>query len=272
MKIRNSGSSYGSFGNGQSRSDSFRRKHRLGQKVRGILLKNIPDGMAWVSIGDDKLLAQLNSAHPEGARLSFVIKQLSPDIILKEIFETGQATGNTIGIASSFDTARTLFENKFHHELQSTFVSGATEFTQLLSSKSKLYAAFKDTQQCLSVISEALENAQIGQVLYQPWLTPTSRRQLTFIKHFNSSTTQLLEAIVEFEHTVWGNARVEFLFKNSHAGYKLKAQHLSHADQLKSYLAASSTLISESSECLGIAKLPPTAHGGILTELLFRSQ
>ena len=112
MRIRNSGAGFRGFG-GKSRSDSFKQKHKLGGKIKGKLLKWVSDDMAWVSIDGDKLLAQLHSAHKEGASLTFIIKQLTPDIILKEVFEFSSGSANALDLANNFNTARTLFENRF---------------------------------------------------------------------------------------------------------------------------------------------------------------
>jgi len=277
MRIRSSGSGFGNFGGGESRSDSFRQKHRLGQKVKGKLIKHVSDEMAWVSIGGDNLLAQLQSKHPEGTQLTFIVKQLVPNIILKEVFELNSVSANTIGMASAFDTSRILFENKFKTVQDSLSsanpIARLSHFLELLAKDTSLHTAFKDATDCARTISTQLQANNTGRILYQPWLVPESRRQATFVRSFSShENNPLIETIIEFEHTSWGMVRAEFLYKKTKAGYKLKLQHLKHGKALLKYLNTRqySELTAET-ECLGIAKLPQSAHGGILTELVFRT-
>lgn len=275
MRIRNSGTGFGGFGGGESRSDSFRKKHKLGQKVRGKLLKRISDDMAWVSIDGDKLLAQIQPAHQEDAHLTFIVKQLTPDIILKEVFEFSSGSANALGMANNFDTARTLFENKFRPVQHTLNAANATsrlgKFLELLASIPALHANFKDAVICAQTISAHLETTKTGRMLYQPWLVPEGRRQTTFIRSFTKQDTNpLIETIVEFEHSKWGLVQVEFLYKRPKVGYKLKLQNPAQSDSLLHYLTARSySGLTTKIECLGVKKLPQNKHGGILSELIF---
>ena len=271
MRIRNSGTGFRGFGGGESRSDSFRKKHKRGQKVRGKLLNRISDDMAWVSIDGDKLLAQIQPAHQEGAHLTFIVKQLTPDIILKEVFEFSSGNANALDMASSFDTARTLFENKFRpiqHTLNAANApSRLGKFIELLASTPALHTTFKDAVICAQTISANLD----GRMLYQPWLVPEGRRQTTFIRSFTKQDTNpLIETIVEFEHSKWGLVQVEFLYKKPKVGYKLKLQNPAQSNSLLHYLTARSYPgLTTKIECLGVKKLPQNKHGGILSELIF---
>lgn len=274
MRIRGSGSGFGSFSGKDDRSESFRQKHRLGQKVKGTLLKNIAESMAWVAIDGDKLLAQLQRPRPEGARLTFIIKQLVPDIILKEIFESSAASTSALNLAKSFDTARTLFENalkKTDTTLPTLGPLCQTDFLFILANSPKLYTLFRDATHCAQTISNELEYAQKGSLLYQPWLAPDARRQVTHIANPRPGKGTLIETTMEFEHDSWGLVRVEFLCKGTTAGYKLKLQTLSHTKALTRYLSTRNHRdLALDLTCLGVTKLPRRQHGGILAELLFR--
>ncbi len=161
MRVSGSGGGYENSGGRNNRSDSFRHKHHLGQKVKGTILKYISDDMAWISIDGNKLLAQLKSTHQVGSRLTFLIKQLVPDIVLKEIFEFDSDKADVLGLASSFDTARTLFENRFRKRLSNRpstpYLFSPETFLEDLISDISLYAAFKDAVDCASSISNHLE-------------------------------------------------------------------------------------------------------------------
>ncbi|BCS87409.1 hypothetical protein [Pseudodesulfovibrio sediminis] len=275
MRVSGSGSGGNSFFGGKNRSDSFRQKHRCGQKVKGILLKNLSDNMAWVEINGDKLLAQLEVYHPRGSRLTFIIKQLVPDIILKEL-TLGQTTGSTpLNLASAFDTARTLFENALRQELQSAKAVSPrlsqVDFFKLIASNAQLCACYLDATGCARALSTPLEQKGKGRILYQPWYAPYSRRQVTFV-HQNNEKSALNTSIVEFDHTQLGLVRVEFMYGNGKVAYKIKMQHPKHSTALLRYLAAQTHLeLTDQPDNLGIMKLPNFSHGGIITEMVFKA-
>lgn len=272
MRIRGSGKDTGGFGGGWSRSDSFKRKHRLGQKVRGILLKNVADNMAWVEINGDRLLAQLEITHPEGSRLIFVIKQLTPHIILKELSGRQSGTTGTLGLVKGFDTARTLFEGRFRPtfkkaqptEMPLSFIG----FMTLVVRDSDLHARYRDAANCAKVLSVSLGDDN-SRFLYQPWLAPDSRRQVTFIR--SNPTSGLTETIVEFDHSKMGLIRTDFLGKDSQTICKLKVQNMAHGKQLLRYLSSRKhPELDVEIENIGLSKLSQRNHGGIIAELLFK--
>ncbi|MCJ2164036.1 MULTISPECIES: hypothetical protein [unclassified Pseudodesulfovibrio] len=278
MRIRGSGTGSGDSQNGSGsgrRSDSFRRKYRLGQKIRGILLKNLPNSMAWVEIDDIRLLAQIEARHQEGSHLLFIVNQLTPDIILKEL-PLSQTTGvNVLGLASAFDTARTLFEHRFRTGLQESGYAGNSldiaGFLKLLAQHPDIHAAYMDAFNCVSTISASLEADRKGHVLYQPWLAPESLRQTTFIRD-SGDTTKLSETIVEFDHAALGLVRVQFLYKGNTLAYKLKIQHPDHEKSLQKYLNSREHRgLTLGIQHLGTSKLPRNSHCGIITEMLFKT-
>ena len=275
MRISGYGSGDSFGGGGGSRSDRFRHKHRPGQKVRGILLKNLPDAMAWVEIDGDRLLAQLETAHPEGSRLFFLIQQLTPRIILKEL--TGGPTdggAHTLGRVSDFDSARTLFENRFRPALKEAELDGSPlslpRFLTLLAANPPLYAAYRDAANCAQPLSEALTAMGKGSLAYQPWLAPTGRRQATFVRAVGADSA-LSETIVEFDHDRMGLTRVQFLRKGDTLSCRVLLQHPDHGKALAKYLdSRNHSDLGLRFQLLGVARLPRTSHGGILTETLFK--
>jgi len=273
MRIRGSGKDTGGFGGSGSRSDSFRRKHHPKQKVRGVLLKNVDDNMAWVEIDGDRLLAQLEVTHPEGARLTFVIEQLSPNIVLKELKGGGQqGGGGVLGRANAFDSARALFEAKFiplvrTPEAAKPHMDSKTFFAMLAVSRD-LLARYADAARCAGDLTRCLGEGR-GRFLYQPWLAPESRRQVTFVR--KAPDTGLTEAVVEFDHPDMGLVRAEFLHKDDRMAYKLKMQRMAHAKPLARYLASRvHPNLAGQADPPTIAKLPQSSHGGIVAERLFR--
>jgi len=271
MRIKGSGSGFSGFNGGsKDRSDSFRHGRRPGQKVRGILIKWVTKDRAWVRIDGHDLLAQLNSAPPVGTQLTFIIKQLNPDIMLKEIFEVSTAGSNALGMASSFENARTLFENSIRPhcaELETTPQNERlSAFVRQLAKSNNLFATFQDAATCVLSINSNIDTTKSGQLYYQPWLVPAGRRHITLVRRRND----LIESILECELGHFGMIRAEFLHKDSDTGYRLKIQNMGKAAELKKYLnSRKHPWISSDIECLGISKLPQSGHGGIMAELMF---
>jgi hypothetical protein len=231
--------------------------------------------MAWVDIDGDRLLAQLESHRPEGSRLLFLVQQLVPQIVLKEL--TGEGHGNqanALSRVSDFDSARTLFENKFRPALERAGFHGTPlplhDFLTLLAASTPLYAAYQDAANCAEPLSKALQEADKGSLCYQPWLAPTGRRQVTLVRHARSES-QLTEILIEFDHSRMGLARLQFLQKADTLSCRAQLQHPEHGRALSRYLdSRKHPDIPFQIQHLGVAKLPRTSHSGILAELLFQ--
>ncbi|WP_207259609.1 hypothetical protein [Desulfovibrio sp. Huiquan2017] len=274
MRISGSGTGGFSF-DGDSRSDRFRNRHRPGQKVRGVLLKNLPDSMAWVDIDGERLLAQLETAHAEGSRLLFLIQQLVPHIVLKELTGGGQGrTATTLSRVGDFDSARTLFENRFRPALKQAGLFGRPlslpAFLALLAASPPLLAAYQDAANCACPLSRALQDANKGILVYQPWLSPAALRQATIIRRAQEAS-RLTETVVEFDHARMGLTRVQFLRKADALSCRVQLQHPEHASDLSRYLDSHShpeTTLQV--QFLGVTKLPRASHSGLLPELLFK--
>lgn len=270
MRIRGSGNDATGFGGGWSRSDSFRRKHRLKQKVRGILLKNMENDMAWVEIDGDRLLAQLAVPHREGTQLTFIIEQLSPSIVLKELHGGAHGGGaSAVGLAKAFDSARALFEARFiplaAKQKDATAYMTPERFFPLLAASRELYARYADAVRCAAELS-ALLDEDGGRFLYQPWLAPACRRQVTFLR--TPDDTGLTEAVVEFDHPDMGLVRVRFLHKEGRTASKIDLQRMARSQALGRYLASRDR--ASQNALPTIARMSPTGHGGIISERLFR--
>nr|WP_319585039.1 hypothetical protein [uncultured Pseudodesulfovibrio sp.] len=243
--------------------------------MRGVLIKNLPDSMAWVDIDGERLLAQLESPRPEGSRLLFLVQQIVPQIVLKEL--TGDAHGNaanTLTRVSDFDSARTLFENRFRTALKEADLFGRPlplpDFLGLLAANPPLYAAYQDAANCAAPLSKALQDANKGTLRYQPWLAPTGQRQATVIRQADRES-QLTEIVIEFDHARMGLTRVQFLRKADTLSFRAQLQHPEYAHHLAADFETrrySDTVFQI--RHLGVGKLPRTSHSGILAELLFK--
>lgn len=270
MRIRGSGSGFSSFGDDSRRSDDFKKGRRPGQKVRGRLIKKVTENTAWVDIEGHKLLASIRTDAPEGTHLSFIIKQLTPTIILKAVFEPSGTGMNALSLASNFDTARTLFENRLRPYAKQLSRTNSCErkkgFIELLSSDNDLLSAYLDATNCLSIINNALDKS-FGRLAYMPWLVPSARRLITL----TAGTKEFLETTIEFDLPQLGMVRTIFLAKEEATGYRLLLQRKRNGNELKRYLTTRDrSFLAGNVRCLEVGRLPPQSHGGIITELMFK--
>ena len=88
MRIRGQGTSFSGHGSGQrdsGRAEQFRKAHRAGQKVRGMVMQWHSDSLAWVEIDGHRLLARVSRDSALGRERRFLIESLDPEIVLREL-------------------------------------------------------------------------------------------------------------------------------------------------------------------------------------------
>lgn len=261
---------FGLFGRGGSRSDSFKKGRKVEDKVRGTLLKWVSDDMAWVNIEGHKLLAQLNSKPVVGATLTFVIKQLTPDIVLKELFAPTGGSSGALSLANSFETARTLFQTRlFQQNATVDYAKSESQkrFLVALSSNDQLFAAYVDTINCVNAINSATGQHNIGKLFYAPWIVTEARNHIGLVKR---APTGMSEIRYEFELPSLGLIRADFLYKTSTVSYRLRLEHPHYASEIKRVLGTCQIQGIDSAHCLGVGPLPKHQHGSVLAELLFK--
>lgn len=99
MKTKGSSSSLTGqivFASSQSRTAAFRRNHRVGDEVEGVVLRNLGERQALIEVDGQKMVALLQSFPPEGQKVSLTVAQLHPYIVLKE--QTSSASGLNVYI------------------------------------------------------------------------------------------------------------------------------------------------------------------------------
>lgn len=262
----------GGSSSGRGRSETFRRNHKIGQKIRGRFIEKISSDMGWVVIDGQKLLANLNSTPSPGSLLTFRVVQLSPQIILKELFAPGFSGNPEFSRISDFETARTLFENRARTVLsalcEKTGHERKHDFFSALQQDRNCTDAFLDVTACAASLTASMNSGQT--ILYAPWLVPEGNRSVLICHPSLQGNTNFLSLTVECTFPRFGLTRVQVLAKPPRAGIKLLLEHPRHGPQLHKILRNVLTAKAEDTSLLGIEKLPPHAHGGILSELLLR--
>lgn len=272
MRIGGYGSGGSGFRGNDDRSSAFRQGRRPGQKVRGRVLKRLPDGLSWVEIDGHRLLARLNAPYPEGTWLTFRIRQLTPEIVLSEIFEPRSGSLPRLETAAGFEAARAPFEARFHPHAAALSACPPADrpaaFLALLETDGPLLAAYRDTLVRAGEITRLLPAGH--RLLHQPWLVPEARRQATIVRTpAPGDAHAMTTALVECELDGCGLVRAEFLHKDGETGYRLKLQRPEARTGLRAHLESHLASAFGSLRCLGVGKLSPREHGGIIAELLF---
>jgi hypothetical protein len=72
------------FAPDEERVKKFRKKFKLGDRIRARILKFIDERRAIILVGDIKLIAYLKKEVGVGEHISLEVKQLYPHIILKQ--------------------------------------------------------------------------------------------------------------------------------------------------------------------------------------------
>ncbi|MBI9111523.1 hypothetical protein [Maridesulfovibrio ferrireducens] len=275
MKISKYGS--GQYGNDNSRLSSrataFQKKYRVGEILKGRLLKWERQTLGWVEINSQTLLADISSSPVPGDTLAFIVHQLYPDIILKEIDPNDiSAEGqflNPVDITRQFVTKRAAFEaqsrtviNKFYRQAEATCPDKAESFLKIIESDTQSTILLFETLKCVSLLNSSLKTATLH---YMPWLMPIALNQeivLKIKKDEQNPDNSFYELFYAFDLSPSSPMRFKIMYKKPQCGFKLLA------DSQGTSLLLSSKLKESFPEYLGIEKIPAYFAGGFLSDLL----
>lgn len=278
MKISRYGSRQFQNGNkGTSeRSAVFRKRYKVDQIIQGILLKWESSRLGWVEIGDQQLLANIMTSPSPGDTLTFVVQQLYPDIILKEINPDHlNAHGTYINPADAtrqFVTCRAAFQSqarKIFCEFGELNKSKASErlslFLTALESDKKSAEMFFETLSCVADLNSIFSKAKL---FYMPWLVPVALNQEIVLKiraEKDNPDNSFYELLYALDLPPSVPARFKIMYKKPQCGFKLLADD----QNLKTLLGVH--LKHSFSEFLSVERIPPQNSGGFLSELLASS-
>ncbi len=279
MKISRYGS--GHYGNNNSKSSSraaaFRNKYSVGEILKGKLLKWERNKLGWVQINSQSLLANISSSPEPGAVLTFIVQQLYPDIILKEInsseSHSGEQAVNPADLTRLFVTKRAAFEAQSRNVIKKNYESATKTgpdklelYLKVIGEDSQSAILFFETLKCVSLLNSSLKTATLH---YMPWLMPTALNQeivLKIKKDEKNSDNSFYELFYAFDLSPSAPMRFKIMYKKPQCGFKLLA------DPQSISLLLSSKLKETFPEYLGIEKIPANFSGGFLSELLSSSR
>jgi hypothetical protein len=182
MRITGYGTGFGQQDDGRDRAAAFRAKHSIGQRIKGRILRREPNGLYWVQVGGEELLARLEVQAEPGDQLTFIVRALTPEIMLQAL-SGGMSAGDLPGLVQRFRAAREVFEgnaSEFLAALQATPPSPTLRseaFKKALETQAEATAHYAKVHALLAQINASLGQEQNAIALYQPWLLPGRRRQ-----------------------------------------------------------------------------------------------
>ncbi len=261
-------------GTHQERARAFRNSHHVGDVVRGRLTGWEDQGLAWMRLDGQPLLARLPEDTPVGAKLSFVITALTPEIVLKLL--PGQTGGSSRGdLAAAFVSARAAFESAAKAALSADApmtedrlpawrdqVAGDAELTGLLAR----------TLACLDRINRTLpDNARLT---YPAWLAPWGRDlEMLVRRKERPDEPDFLDLLLAGSLPGCGAFQVRLMALGDKDSMRASVRVLAErrealADRAKG-LARTVAEIETGLDAswLGLEPLPKARHGGALVEL-----
>jgi len=182
MRISGFGSGYDRQPDGErDRAAAFRARHSIGQRVRGSILRRDPNGLYWVRVGGEELLARLEVPADPGDELWFIVRALTPEIMLQALAH-GQAAADLPGLLQRFRAAREVFEQQDAglfaalRNLPPAPDARGEAFQTALKQTPAAAERLGRVQDLLGQLNAGVNPARGMLALYEPWLLPELRR------------------------------------------------------------------------------------------------
>lgn len=216
MRIGNpSGPFSGRGSSGGDRARIFRNRHRVGERVKGRLLRWEQPGqawpnLAWIDIQGQELLAQIHSQPEPGQILVFLVVQLYPDIVLQELHGGGPGSGSGAplslsGAVHAFWAARSLYESASRPErpvLGPAPGMPASERRSLLHStlgtRPDVLARYLRLLGAVQLTNAFLGPMGAGRLCYPAWLLPAEALAAEMLMHPGRGAGDADEAVLAF--------------------------------------------------------------------------
>lgn len=270
MRITGYGAGFGQSSGSRDRAAAFRARHSIGQRIMGRILRREQNGLYWVQVGGEELLARLEVQAEPGDQLTFIVRALTPEIMLQAL-TGGMSAGDLPGLVQRFRAAREVFE------VQDSALLAALRSTppqpglrheacqQALAANPESAQRFSKVQELLAQINASLSAAQNAVADYRPWLLPAQRRQEMLRRPRAQGGTETSVSAVD---AAAGAFEARLLEEPGAARLLLAADQPQACGPLQVELAA---LVrgefNLEPEMLGPTRLRPNAMGGVLGEL-----
>lgn len=292
MRIRGYGRGLsGHSQSGRERAAAFRKRYRVGDMLTGKLVRWESQDLGWVLIEGLTLLASISSSPAPGESLTFLVKSLTPDIVLQELHGQGGGAGFLMGSAvQDFHRMRSSFESKADALLKSLVPlpmdNRARTFSEGVTRDRKLLGPYLEMASMQAAMNQALSTQGSARFIYAPWLVPNAREHEALYRRSASksaqgqngnaqsasddaraSTPTYHELIHCLRHRTMGLMQLRFLNRPGLTAYRLHLGRPEHRETA-AVLAKTLTIPGTELRLLGVERIHKYAQGGVLTELL----
>jgi hypothetical protein len=269
MRISGYGTGFGQSADNRDRAAAFRARHSIGQRIKGRILRREQNGLYWVQVGGEELLARLEVNAVPGDQLLFIVRALTPEIMLQAL-TTGVDAGDLSGLVQRFRAAREVFETQYGQLV--TALCGTPPqsmlrreaFALVLADRPDAAQRLAKAQDYLDQINAAMDAEQNAQALYEPWLLPGLRRLETLRRTRPDGAVETALSAVDSS----AGAIEARLYAGAETRLVVTAEAPEAAGALLVELAAlGRDLAGQEPVVLGPTRLRPSPLGGVLGEL-----
>lgn len=263
MKISKYGSrQFHTGGKGTSeRSAKFRKRYRVGEILKGILVKWEYERLGWVDIGDLRLLANIQTSPSPGDELIFTVQQLYPDIVLKELtpdqlnangeyISPADATKNFVSNRAAFQSYASVILSELCRISNISASERRNYFFKQLENDTKASILFFKTLKCAANLNSVFETTKL---YYMPWLIPQALNQEIVLRIKDSGLSQddpFYEILFAFDMPPSIPVRLRLMYKKPNCGFKIMVDDPGSAAILKDIFK------NRFDEFIGIEKIP----------------
>lgn len=258
-----------------SRGAIFKRKVKVGQLLKGRILRIEQEGFAWVLIGDMELLAQVENMPETGQSLEFLVLSLEPSIMLRQLQHGTDPRGSIFlhDYLRSYLTERDKLDTVLSHSLWDSlniaddepFTAYRAALINFLAQSPTALDQFTRVMRLHSSVQQMITASNHGTFHYMPWLMPSAKGvELLISTPENNICTITAGVILHGAQHVLTVGQIN-----------LSANPISFAYRLlldKNCKAGNNTSRANSASinctCLGTAELPAGAHD--ILSLIFK--
>ncbi|MCT4535323.1 hypothetical protein [Halodesulfovibrio sp.] len=277
MRISGNSNPYGGSQSSASTSRGaiFKRKVKVGQLLKGRMLRVEQEGFAWVLIGDMELLAQVEHMPEPGQWMEFLVLALEPSILLRQLQHGTDPRGSVFlsDYIRSYLTQRDKLDTMLAYAFwDSQKLSAGQDIeehrTALIKFLLRTPAALDQYTRVMRLLSSVQRMVQVGghgTFHYMPWLMPSAKGvELLVSKPENNICTVTAGIILKGAQHVLVTGQMNISTDPAAFAFRLLLDKNCKAGNNTSRATTTST----NCTCLGSSELPAGAHD--ILSLIFK--
>lgn len=268
-RIQGYGPGLGGGGQPRQRADLFRARHRIGERLRGRILRQEPGGLTLVEVDGQELLARLELSAEPGDTMLFVVRALLPEIHLQAL-QGEAASADPPGLLQQFRTARQAFETSAVRHLSALPLTlppspaPSQAFQDLLALDENLAALYAQAQERLLRLDETLARPLGRRALYIPWAAP----RLTLCEAWLKSSGNSFELAASGRLERYGTLELRLLGHDGEHRLRLWLERPERAQELGGLVREALSKTGRGGGEFSLGRITSPVPGGVFTELL----